>query len=73
MSLEVPFELRIWGVAECAEYLGYEPRYFRDRIRYQEGFPAPLDRLQLRWKAADVTAWALKKTTPESRPQAANA
>ena len=71
--IDVPFEFRIWSVADCAEYLRYAPRYFRDKVRYQEGFPEPLPGLELRWRAADVVAWALRNPTPESRQPAISA
>ena len=67
---EVPFEYRIWSIKDCAEYLGYEPRYFRDQVRYREGFPAELP-CGKRWMATEVVAWATgRKVTPNSRQDA---
>jgi predicted DNA-binding transcriptional regulator AlpA len=57
---EVPFEYRIWTAKQCAEYLGYTLSYFRNQVRYQDGFPEQLS-CGLRWKATEVVEWALRR------------
>ena len=66
----VPFEQLIWSGEEVAEYLRVSYPQLRDRLRHVPGFPAPIPevryanagrqhRLPARWRAVDVTRWAL--------------
>lgn len=67
---EVPFDQQVWSAARCAEYLEVSKSHFLNCIRYAEGFPAPLPippymvkdrevRMDPRWRATEVAAWAL--------------
>jgi hypothetical protein len=65
--LDIPFERRLWNVADIANYLRCSPRHTADRIINLPGFPAgfalPLgesdtDGNQL-WYAREVVEWAL--------------
>lgn len=65
---DVPFERVIWSAEQCAGYLGKEVKVFY-RMQYLPGFPARLPIPgQPRWRALDVTNWALG-ITPELRKE----
>lgn len=72
-SSDVPFEVRIWNAAQCAEYLGHTREHFLRKIRYELGFPKPLpmsEHARPRWQAKAVTDWALDRRIPETTTRA---
>lgn len=71
-SSDVPFEVRIWDAAQCAEYLGNTKPYFLRVRQFSEGFPKQLAmsaKRQPRWSAKAVTDWALDRKLPETIPR----
>jgi hypothetical protein len=57
--MTVPFELVIWDAGDCAEYLKESRPEFLRKTRYAQGFPAEIPSKPRRWRAVEVTAWAL--------------
>ena len=60
LTADIPFDVRIWSAAQCAEYLGQSYSTFIKRTQYLDGFPArcPIPG-QPRWPAKAVTEWTL--------------
>lgn len=66
---DVPFDRVIWSAEQCAEYLGQEKASFLKRTQWRPGFPARLEKhKQPRWKAIEVTEWALSGNKPRRHP-----
>lgn len=79
--MTIPFDRIIWDAEQCAEYLGVSKTHFLNALQYAEGFPPPLPippytsggrerRMDSRWKAEAVAAWALCEIPQQSRKSA---
>ena len=83
-NVNVPFEKQVWAAEQCAQYLGVSKAHFLNAIQHATGFPKPVPlptyqhagkerKLESRWRAYEVTSWALcEEITPSSRTAAAS-
>lgn len=63
--LTVPVDQQVWTAEQCAQYLGFGLRQFRERISHRHGFPTPQALGSLtRWRASEIVAW--KREHPDA-------
>lgn len=65
--MTIPFDRVIWDAGECAEYLRESRAEFLRKTRYAEGFPAEIPSKPRRWRAIEVTAWALGESAQNAQ------
>lgn len=49
----------LWTADECADYLGFTTRYFKDKVSRRPDFPKPNKKFYgVNWVRRDVEKWA---------------
>ncbi len=82
--MEIPFDRQVWSAEKVALFLDISKEHFLNCIQHADGFPKPLPlpaythagkirKMEARWAAAAVAAWALCETPQNSRNSAVNA